>query len=126
MFWHPSALEHDTGTGLWEAPPSDLLEVQELHPDNVERILNMRSVLLRGPLAPRIGWRDGRLAHLGELESVHDPKYIASLREACDAGGRRFGSTTVLSATSWEPLLAAAGTTMAAAEAVVSGEVDIA
>ena len=126
VFWHPAALEHDTGRGLWESPPSELLEVQELHPENSERIRNMRSVLLRGPLASRIGWRDGRLAELRELESVHDPDYVASIRETCEAGGRRFDTTTVLAATSWRPLLAAAGTTLAAADAVAVEESTIA
>jgi acetoin utilization deacetylase AcuC-like enzyme len=125
VFWHPAALEHDTGSGLWEAPPSDLLDSQELHPENAGRIRNMRSVLERGPLAPRIGWRDGRLADPAELEAVHDAAYIAGIREACEAGGRRFGSTTVLSATSWRPVLAAAGTAMAAADAVAGGDTAI-
>ena len=107
VFWHPAALEHDTGSGVWEAPPSDLLEEQELHPENAVRIRNMLSVLRRGPLAPRIRWRDGRLAEVPELEAVHDPAYVASIEATCDAGGRRFGSTTVLSADSWTPLLAA-------------------
>jgi acetoin utilization deacetylase AcuC-like enzyme len=126
VFWHPAALEHDTGSGLWEAPPSELLEEQELHPENAERILNMRSVLQRGPLAPRLGWRDGRLAEPDELEPVHDPRYVASIRDACETGGRRFGSTTVLSATSWPAVLAAAGTTLAAADAVISDDVAVA
>jgi acetoin utilization deacetylase AcuC-like enzyme len=125
VFWHAAALEHDTGVGLWESPPSELLEEQELHPENAERIRNMRSVLLRGPLAERIGWRDGRLATTAELESVHDPEYVGSIKEACDGGGRRFGSTTVLSAGSWRPLLAAAGTALAAADAVIAGDVAI-
>jgi acetoin utilization deacetylase AcuC-like enzyme len=125
VFWHPAALEHDTGSGLWEAPPSDLLDVQELHPENAERVRNMRAVLLQGPLAPRLGWREGRPADESELETVHDPAYISSLRRDCEAGGRRFGSTTVLSATSWPALLAAAGTTLAAADAVIAREVAV-
>ena len=126
VFWHPAALDHDTGSGLWETAPSELLDVQELHPENAERIRNMRSVLERGPIAPRIGWRDGRLAELHELETVHRPEYIASTREACEAGGRYVSATTVLSATSWDPLLAAAGTSLAAVDAVVAGETPIA
>jgi acetoin utilization deacetylase AcuC-like enzyme len=126
VFWHPAALEHDTGSGLWEAQPSELLEEQELHPENAERILNMRSVLQRGPLSPRIGWRDGRLAELHELESVHDPQYVVNLREACEAGGHRFGATTVLSSTSWPAVLAAAGTTLEAADAIISGDAAVA
>lgn len=126
VFWHPAALEHETGCGLWEAPPSDLLEVQELHPENAERLRNMRSVLLRGPIASRLGWRDGRLAAISELETVHHPDYIRGIRRACEAGGRRVSATTVLSASSWRPLLAAAGTTLAAVDAVVAGDVAVA
>ncbi len=126
VFWHPAVLEHDTGSGLWEAPPSELLDEQELHPESALRIQNMRSVLLRGPLAGRLGWQDGRLAEIAELESVHDPSYVASIKASCDAGGQRLGSTTVLSASSWRPILAAAGTTLAAADAVIAGEAHIA
>jgi acetoin utilization deacetylase AcuC-like enzyme len=126
VFWHPAALEHDTGVGLWEAGPSELLEVQELHPENAERVRNMRSVLERGPIAPRLGWRDGRLADTGELETVHDGNYVRGLREACEAGGRHVTATTVLAAGSWDALLAAAGTTLAAADAVLAGDSPIA
>src|SRR5262245_3140764 len=106
VFWHPTTLDHDTGSGVWEAPPSELLDTQELHPENAERIRNMRSVLTRGPLAPRLGWKEGRLAQISEVETVHEADYVASIRELCESGGVRLGSTTVLSATSWEPVLA--------------------
>jgi len=119
VFWHDAVLEHDTGVGVWEAAPSALIEVGELHPENAERLRNMRSILERGPLAGDLAWRAGRLADEQELETVHDPAYVAELRAACEAGGRRLGYTTVLSPGSWRPLLAAVGTTLAAAEAVL-------
>ena len=125
VFWHPAVLEHETGCGLWEAPPSALLAAQELHPENALRVQNMRSVLLEGPIAPRLSWRDGRLADVSELESVHHGEYVSSIRAACEAGGQRFGATTVLSSSSWHPLLAAAGTAMCAADALVAGEVTV-
>jgi len=111
VFWHDAVLEHDTGVGVWETTPSDLIEVDELHPENAERLRNMRSILERGPLAGDLAWRAGRLADEQELETVHDPAYVAELRAACEAGGRRLGYTTVLSPGSWRPLLAAVGTT---------------
>jgi acetoin utilization deacetylase AcuC-like enzyme len=126
VFWHPAVLEHDTGEGLWETPPSDLLDVQELHPENALRIQNMRSVLERGPLAPHLTWRDGRPADIGELESVHDPDYVTSIREACLGGGERSTASTVLSAGSWSAILASAGTTLEAADAIAAGEVEVA
>ena len=38
-FWHDDCLLHDTGSGLFEAGPSPLLAVPELHPENAERLL---------------------------------------------------------------------------------------
>jgi acetoin utilization deacetylase AcuC-like enzyme len=126
VFWHDAVLEHDTGSGVWEAPASELLAVQELHPENAVRVENMRSVLAKGPIGEHLEWRDGRLAGPAELEAVHPPDYVESIRAACEAGGRRFGSTTVLSAESWRPALAAAGTAIAAADTVIAGDADVA
>jgi acetoin utilization deacetylase AcuC-like enzyme len=126
VFWHSAVLEHDTGSGVWEAPPSDLVAVQELHPENAERVENMRDVLLRGPVAERLRWHEGRLAVVEGLEAVHDPGYIETIRQLCASGGSRVQPTTVLSAASWSSLLAAAGTSLAAADAVIAGEAEIA
>ena len=126
VFWDERVLAHDTGSGAFEAAPSELLAVQELHPENAERVRNMRSLLLRGPLAPHLRWREGRLVEPAELETVHDPAYVASVRELCGAGGGRVTATTVLGPGSWEPLAAAAGTCLAAADAVLDDEARVA
>ena len=109
------------GVASSRAGLSDLLEVPELHPENAERVRNMASVLQRGPLADRLRWHDGRLASEDELAAVHDPAYIAMLREACEQGGRVFAPSTLVTGESWQPLLAAAGTAMSAGDAVISG-----
>jgi hypothetical protein len=56
VFYSPLVLQHSTESGVFEAAPSPLFEVNELHPENPQRILNMRSVLRKGPLAGRIDW----------------------------------------------------------------------
>ena len=121
VFWHPAVLDHDTGYGVFEGGPSDLLAVPELHPESAERVRNMHSVLERGPINAHLRWHDGRLATEDELAAVHTPAYIASIREACEQGGRRLTATTVLSAQSWQPVLAAAGTAIEAGDAVLAG-----
>jgi acetoin utilization deacetylase AcuC-like enzyme len=122
VFFDERVLAHDAGSGVFEAGPSPLVAVPELHPENAERLANMRAILERGPLAPRLRWHPGRLAEQDELETVHDAAYLASIRQACEAGGGRVSATTVVSAASWVPILAAAGTSLAAADAVLSGE----
>lgn len=121
VFWDARVLDHDTGAGFWEAAPSQLLAEQETHPENAIRVRNMKAVLERGPVAEALDWRPGRLATVDELTTVHDPSYVESIRQLCAEGGGWLTSTTCVSAGSWEPLLAAAGTALAAADAVLDG-----
>ena len=64
------------GSGMFDQPPTPLIEAPELHPENPERIRNIRSALRNGPIAPHLEWHDGRHATMAELELVHDPGYI--------------------------------------------------
>jgi acetoin utilization deacetylase AcuC-like enzyme len=124
VFWDERVLAHDTGAGLFEAAASPLVDTPELHPENAERLRNMRAALLRGPIAPHLRWHGGRLATEAELETVHDPRYLASIRELCERGGGRVTPTTLVSAGSWEAILAAAGTCLEAADAVLDGRAE--
>ena len=116
MFWHDTVLEHDTGEGLWEGPPSDLLAVQELHPENAVRLENMRSVLQQGPLAPALRWREGRLAETDELERIHDAEYVRRIRP--QPIGTRDGVRVSSVASTFQPTWAAS----TAAHAVPLGD----
>jgi acetoin utilization deacetylase AcuC-like enzyme len=124
VFWHDDALAHDTGSGVFEHPPSPLIEVSELHPENDVRIRNIRSCLREGPLADRLQWRDGRHATVEELQLLHDPAYIEHVRGFCEAGGGVLAWSTVVVPGSWNASLAAAGTAIAATEAVLDGDCD--
>lgn len=120
VFWHEDVLTHDTGAGVFEAPPSELLDLQTPHPEGPDRIVNMRSILLRGPVAPYLAWHQGRHAEAEELLRFHTRDYIASL-EAADRTGRQFTATTLMRRGSWQGLTAAAGTAVAAARHVLEG-----
>jgi acetoin utilization deacetylase AcuC-like enzyme len=122
VFWHDDVLLHDTGSGVFEQPPSALLAEPELHPENAVRILNMKAIIEGGPLAEHVRWRAGRHADLEELALVHDPAYVEAVHRFCAAGGGLLTWSTPVSRRSWEAARAAAGTTLAAAEAVLAGE----
>jgi acetoin utilization deacetylase AcuC-like enzyme len=113
VFWHDDGLFHDTGYGLFEVAASPLLTVQSAHPENADRIRNIKSILQRGPLAPRLAWHTGRHASEQELGLFHDAAYIGEIKQAAREG-RRFTATTLLAAGSWPALLAAAGTSIEA------------
>ena len=117
VFWHPDVLLHDTGEGVFEAPPSSLIGSSEAHPESAPRILNMKSILDRGPLASALEWAPVPLHGEDELELVHTAAYLDDVRRSAAAGGRRFTATTVLGPRSWPALVAAASAAMEAARA---------
>jgi acetoin utilization deacetylase AcuC-like enzyme len=122
VFWHDDALLHDTGSGVFEHPPSPLIEVSELHPENDVRVRNIRSCLTHGPIAGRLRWRDGRHATVAELETLHVPGYIEQVRAFCEEGGGVIAWSTTVVPGSWPAALSSAGTAIAAVEAVLDGE----
>ncbi len=121
VFWDDRVLLHDTGVAFGEVPASPLVEIQEKHVENADRLINMRSVLERGPISDSMAWAQGRLATIEELEAVHPRQYIDDVRKFIEAGGGYLEDNTVVSGESWEPLLAAAGTSLEAVDSVVSG-----
>lgn len=114
-------LDHDTGTALHETAPSPWFAAHEPHTEGRLRIERMHDILERGPVAESVRFAPGRLAGEDELERVHDAGYIAEVRRAIERGGGWVTATTRLASGSYEPLLAAAGTALAAAESVLSG-----
>ncbi|WP_234995923.1 arginase family protein [Streptoalloteichus hindustanus] len=128
VFWHDACLAHDPGEGLWELPGHwPWLDEPEPHPESAARLRTFRSVLRRGPVAPHLRWREGRLADLDELAAVHDRDYLAHVRRACGGPERvAVDVNTVVGPGSWPAILAAAGSTLAAADAVLDGSASIA
>src|SRR6266496_1687501 len=117
VYWHDDALVHDTGSGMFDQPPSAMLDAPEEHPENAARIRNIRSALRHGPIATELEWHPGRYAAPSELELVHDPAYVRSVQAACAEGGLIVSSTPVVPA-SWDAARASAGTALQATAAV--------
>jgi acetoin utilization deacetylase AcuC-like enzyme len=122
VFYSPVVLQHDTGTGVFEAAPSPLLTLAEGHPENAERLENMLSILKKGPIADRLDWREAPPAEWEQLTSFHDAAYLDSLRRIPEGESRRATSTTVFGPGSGPAILAAAGQAIAAVEHVWSGQ----
>jgi len=121
VFWHPDVLLHDTGAGVFEAAASALMTSDELHPESAPRILNMKAILERGPLAASVTWEPVRLCAEDELRLVHSSEYLDELRRVSQDGARRLSATTVLGRGSWPALLAAASAAIEAARAALAG-----
>ena len=50
VYFDERLLAYDTGSGFFEHPPHELLCVPEKHPENGDRVRNMHSVCLKGPI----------------------------------------------------------------------------
>jgi acetoin utilization deacetylase AcuC-like enzyme len=120
VFWHDDCLRHDTGRGVFSGGPSELLEEPAPHPENAQRLRNMRSILRRGPIAAHLRWRVGRHAEPEELEPVHPASYVEEVRRFGD--GVPLEGMLPASPGTYDAALASAGTTLVAADAVLSGE----
>ena len=121
VFWHDDALLHDTGAGVFEHPPSPLIEVSELHPENAVRVQNIRSCLRNGPIGQHLRWQQGRHATVAELEMLHPAGYIQQVQAFCQQGGGVIAWSTVVVPGSWPAALSSAGTAIAAVDAVLDG-----
>jgi acetoin utilization deacetylase AcuC-like enzyme len=126
VFFHPAVLDHDTGRGFFETRPSALLELAEPHPENAARLVNMKAVLERGPIAEHLDWVEGRPATRAELLLFHDAAYLDSLAALEGEERHWVTGTTPFAPGSHQAVLAAAGTTVAAADHVWSGHDKIA
>ena len=122
IYYSPLALSHATGAGVFEAASSPLLALDELHPENGERIENMRSVLRKGPIADRLDWDEAPPASDEAMSRFHEPAYLASLRAIPQTETRRLTATTVFGPGSYAAVAAAAGQAMAALDHVWRGD----
>ena len=123
VYWHEEALAHDTGAGMFDQPPTPLIEVPELHPENTERIRNIRSALTPRPDRAAAGVaRRAATRRRPSSSSCTPPAYVRSVQAACAAGPGLITQSTPVVPASWGAALASAGTALAATEAVLAGE----
>ncbi len=92
------------------------------HPESPERIRSLLTLLKKTKLPDFVSVRGAVLIDERDLELVHDREYIEYVKHLIEAGGGFLDPDTYVSAESWEPALAAAGTVAYAAKKAVEGE----
>ena len=99
--------DHDTGS--W-------------HPERPARLPAFVAGIESGELGDLTGDLVTRQARRDELERVHDPRYLDAVEQFVAVGGGNLDPDTVASAGSWTTALWAAGSALAAVEALQRGE----
>ena len=108
-YTHPACLEHDTGPGHPECP------------DRLEAVLEAVHEAF-----PAMEWVEAPRATRGQLLRVHDERLLATVLSPPLHGTMRLDPDTLLSPGSPEAALRAVGAGIAATEAVMNGEADVA
>lgn len=121
VFFDETVLSARGPDGLFERPPSPLLDHQMPFIESPERIANIRSILQRGPLSPYIDWHGGRPATDDEILLFHSRDYLETLRQWNESGFWATG-TTYLPAGGLAAVRAAAGTVLEASRHVLAGD----
>ncbi len=116
-FTHPDCRKHEMGPG---------------HPECPQRLDAIEDRLLITGLSLALERREAAPASLTNIELVHDPMYVTSLRglseglkSEIDAGGPRYvqlDPDTSMNISTWDAALCAAGAALAATDAVMAGE----
>jgi len=109
---HPASLEHDPRTLI----PG--------HPDTPERLIAIEAALAERDWlgAER---REAPAASEADLELVHTPRLVGSIRELCAGGGGRIDADTAVHEASWGAALRAAGGACELTRALLAGEHEV-
>ena len=105
VYTHPACLDHDTGPGHAE------------HPGRLSAVTGA----LRDAYGEALQWHEAPRAHRGALLRVHAPSLLDAVLETHPAQRVLLDPDTVLSPTSAEAALRAAGAAVAAVDAVLGG-----
>jgi acetoin utilization deacetylase AcuC-like enzyme len=96
------------------------------HPERPARLPAVLDGIRAGLPPDAIRPLDARRATTAEIERVHASEYLDRLRRFCEMGGGPLDPDTAVSPSSWEAALYAAGSGLAAVEALERGEGDAA
>ena len=118
FLWHEKYMWHDTGSGA-----AANIEPDE-HFENPDTKRRMKNLLDLSGLTDELVRLDPRMATEDELRRFHTDDYINRIRELSDAFGGSAGPNTPFGKGSYEIAKLAAGGTIVATEAVLSGQVD--
>ena len=108
LVYDPIYLEHDTGQ----------------HVENAQRLVAIVGQLEEAKLTGQLVSLSPRAASLEELSTVHSMGFISYIQSFAERGGGWLDADTVVSPTSYDAALYAAGGAIKAVDGVLSGEVE--
>jgi len=107
---HPDFLKHEMGSH---------------HPECPERLQAISDQLIRSGVDGFLRHLDAPLATEEQLELIHSPSHVASIRDRSpESGYAMIDGDTIMNSHTWQAALRAAGAAIAGVDAVMKGEVE--
>lgn len=107
---------------VFEAEGPDRHQTGLGHPERPARLPAVRAGIEAAGLGDSLAYATGRAATRADLLRVHDRSYVDSIERFVMAGGGDLDPDTTVSPGSWDAALVAAGTGLAAVDALERGE----
>lgn len=114
-YWSDLFLEHNPPAGGFNRESSELLAVDEPHPDKPDRVANIKNIVEQ-TLGERTEWKDATPATREQLTRVHTAEHLDDFEAFCEAGGGRMTAFTGANEESYPAAVRAAGAALEAAE----------
>lgn len=121
VYWDDSYLHHDLAAGTFSLPATDLLAVNEPHPDRPERVRNIRHLLNETITDEELAVEPASWA---DLNTVHESDYLHQIKKASEKGPTRLTSTTVASQGTFRAARHAAGAAIQTARAALESGIE--
>ncbi|MCH8008967.1 MAG: histone deacetylase [Chloroflexi bacterium] len=114
----------DPPTVAFVTNPNHIHHFTTGHPESPERLEATLALLRECGLRERLHELEPRLATAEELTYIHPPAFVEELQRICAEAPAMIDADTYVQPGSYAAALTAAGSTVAATEAVLAGEVD--
>jgi acetoin utilization deacetylase AcuC-like enzyme len=123
LVYDERCLLHDNGSMILDERARSWLPVP--HFERPERLTLTLSVLEQAGVLGKLERLDPPEASVEDLELVHTPEHVATIREACDRREHMWiGPEARIGPDSWVPAMLAAGGSIQAVDAVLGGSAD--
>ena len=122
--WHESYAWHDTGSAALFIPADGKTVQPDGHAEDPETKRRFRNLLEMSGVWDQLAKIKPQMATEQDILRVHTAEYIQHIKTLSDNGGGNTGILTVIAPGSYEIAMLSAGGVMAAADAIMAGEVN--
>ena len=122
--WHESYAWHDTGSAALMMPADGKVIQPDSHVEGPETKRRFRNLLEMSGVWEQLTQIKPKMATEQDILRVHSRPYLEHIKELSNNGGGNTGAFSVVAPGTYEIAMLSAGGVMAAADAILAGEIN--